>query len=594
MKKLKERWREIVYRAVTAIAEKSGFETGELAPEKIITEVPPDMRMGEIAFPMFQFSRLLKSAPNVIAEECLSEIEKLSSKGELDLNELGLPTVKGPYLNIKLNRESVTAKTIDAVSSEGSEYGKSDILSGKRIMIEFSCPNTNKPLHLGHLRNDAIGFSVANLLVASGATVKRVNLINDRGIHICKSMAAYERFGKGSTPESEGIKGDHFVGKYYVMFNEWVSKDPEAEAIAREMLKKWENGDEKTIALWKKMNRWAIEGISRTYEKTGIGFDKIYYESETYKLGKDEVLKGLEGGIFYKEEDGSVWVDLTEEGLDRKVLLRSDGTSLYLTQDIGTAVQRYRDWPFDRLIYVVASEQNYHFKVLFLVLKKLGHQWAENLFHLSYGMVNLPEGKMKSREGKVVDADDLFEELKLLAREEIGSKEREGEIEDAEKTAEKIALGALNYYLLQVSPQKDMVFSPEESISFTGNTGPYLQYTGARISSMITKYRERESRYRGGQFKAELLGEEAEWEIIRRIASYPEIVEQAAENYNPSILAVYLYELCKAYSRYYHDFPVLHNDDINLVASRIKLASVLLIVLRNGMGILGIPFLEKM
>ncbi len=467
-------------------------------------------------------------------------------------------------------------------------------LGGRKIMIEFSCPNTNKPLHLGHLRNDAIGESVSRLLDFCGAEVMKVNLINDRGIHICKSMAAYKEFGNNSTPQSEGLKGDHFVGKYYVKFNEWAKESEEAEKIAREMLKKWEAGDGEILSLWRKMNDWAISGIKETYRKTGISFDKIYYESETYKLGKREVLRGLEEKIFYRETDGSIWVDLSDEGLDKKVLLRSDGTSLYLTQDIGTAVQRHRDWPFDRLIYVVASEQNYHFKVLFIVLKRLGYDWADNLYHLAYGMVHLPEGKMKSREGKVVDADDLLEELKQLAVKEIRDKNRESEVENIELTGEKIALGALNYYLLQVHPVKDIVFYPEESISFTGNTGPYIQYTGARISSMLKKFDERRENYRGGKFRVELLNSEVEWEIIKSLSGFRDIIERAAKEFNPSLVADYLFGLCKNYSRYYHDYPVLHNEDRDIVVSRIELARAVLETLKVGMYLLGIPFLEKM
>ena len=592
MKELKEYWKKQVSIAVNSIARvlnrAADFEYTEIKADSIVVENPPNPEMGDMAFPMFQFSKLLKKNPKEIAllcrDELLLHIESVK----------GQPVVSGPYLNIKLNRVYVAETVIKSIKASGAKYGEGSSLNGRRITIEFSCPNTNKPLHLGHLRNDAIGMSLSNIFKVSGATVRKVNLINDRGIHICKSMLAYMEFGEGSTPESEGIKGDHFVGKYYVLFNSWASKDLTAEPRAREMLKNWEKGDKEVIALWKKMNRWAIDGISETYRATGVEFDKIYFESETYKLGKEDVLKGLERGVFYREADGSIWVDLFDYGLDKKVLLRSDGTSLYLTQDIGTAVQRYKDWPFDKLIYVVASEQNYHFKVLFRVLKILGYNWADNLFHLAYGMVNLPEGKMKSREGKVVDADDLLIQLKNLAKNEIISKGRDSEIKDLDGTAESIALGALNYYLLQVSPYKDMIFFPEESISFTGNTGPYLQYMGARISSVLRKYKEGGAKYSGGVFNPQLLNGKEEWELMKMLGYFPELVENAADEKNPSLIAVYLYELAKHFSRFYHDNPILHNDDRDTIETRMELAMAVLQVLKNGLKLISVPFLDRM
>ncbi|MBA7481715.1 Arginine--tRNA ligase [subsurface metagenome] len=360
------------------------------------------------------------------------------------------------------------------------------------------------------------------------------------------------------------------------------------------MLKKWEEGDPELRELWERMNGWAISGIEETYRKTGVSFDRVYYESDTYLLGRDEVLKGFERNTFYQEEDGSIWADLTDYGLDKKVLLRSDGTSLYLTQDIGTAVQRRRDWPFDRLIYVVASEQRHHFQVLLKVLELLGFDWSKNLHHLSYGMVNLPQGKMKSREGTVVDADNLIGDLKDLAAGEIKEKERESEIDNLSETSEKIALAALNYFLLEPSPYKDIIFNPRESISFSGNTGPYLQYTGARISSMLRKFLQRKRNFQDGIFQAGLLSLEEEWRIIKQLSSYPDAVELSARELNPSIITLYLYELSKSFSRFYHDHPVLHNKDPNLVVSRITLAKAVLQVLQNGFRLIGIPFLEKM
>jgi len=588
MRDIKGFWCKIVLDAVKEMGERRGV-TINLTPESVIVERPPKPEMGDIAFPMFQFAKFLKMPPVRIASGVLEGVRKREETGKY-----GDIRADGPYLNVRINRALLTDDVISGVLSDTAEYVSPASLTGKRIMVEFSCPNTNKPLHLGHLRNDAIGESVSRILEFCGAEIMKVNLINDRGIHICKSMAAYREFANGSTPEDEGLKGDHFVGKYYVRFNEWAKESDDAEKIARDMLKKWEAGDGEILALWKKMNEWAISGIKETYERTGVSFDKIYYESETYKLGKSEVLRGLEEGIFYREDDGSVWIDLREEGLDRKVLLRSDGTSLYLTQDIGTAVQRYKDWPFDRLIYVVASEQNYHFRVLFIVLRRLGYEWADNLYHLAYGMVHLPEGKMKSREGKVVDADDLIEELKQLAMREIKEKGREGEVDNIEDTSEKIALGALNYYLLQVHPVKDIVFNPEESISFTGNTGPYIQYTGARISSMLRKFEERKKDYEGGVVRVELLNSEIEWEIVKGLSGFKEVVAKAAKEFNPSLVADYLFDLCKNYSRYYHDYPVLHNKNRDVVISRIELARAVLEVLKVGMYLLGIPFLEKM
>jgi len=465
-------------------------------------------------------------------------------------------------------------------------------LAGKRIMVEFSSPNTNKPLHLGHLRNDVLGESISRILAACGATVRKVCIINDRGIHICKSMLAYKEQGNGSTPESVGVKSDRFVGDWYVRFHTMSQEDPTAEERAQQLLRQWEAGDPETIALWKQMNQWAVEGIKATYRRTGVSFDHYYFESETYLKGKEEVLKGLERGIFYREADGSVWIDLTAEGLDKKVLLRKDGTSLYITQDIGTAIFRHRDWPFDQLIYVVGSEQQYHFKVLFKVLEKLGFEWARNLYHLSYGMVNLPEGKMKSREGTVVDADDLIDNLKEMAIEEIREKDREAIVGSVEDVAERIAIGALHYYLLQVSPTKDMLFNPKESLSFNGNTGPYLQYMGARISSMLRK--KEGSAASRGMVRPELLTGDPEWELLKTLAQFPEALETAARSLDPSLIASYLYEVSKTFSRFYHDCPILNAEEPDLAATRLSLSEAVLRVLRTAMDLVCIPFLEVM
>ncbi len=591
MEKEKNRWRERILEALRAYAEKKGLDPQIIDPEKLIPGVPPKPEMGDIAFPLFPYAKVFKTSPAEIAADTALNINAaVVSSGEMD----GEVSAAGPYINVKIAMSGTAEESLSRILDEGDAYGRSRRLEGRKVMVEFSCPNTNKPLHLGHLRNDSIGESVSRIAAANGAEVKKVNLINDRGIHICKSMLAYKKFGNGETPEEAGKKSDHFVGDYYVRYDAWAREAPEAEAEARQMLKAWEDGDAQVNELWKKMNGWAIEGIEETYEKTGISFDTLYFESETYKRGRDEVLRGLENGVFYRESDGSVWVDLSDIKLDKKVLLRSDGTSLYLTQDIGTAIARHEDWPFDKLVYVVASEQSYHFKVLFYVLSRLGFPWAENLYHLSYGMVNLPEGKMKSREGKVVDADDLFEELRLMAAQEIRDKEREDHVGDVETTASSVALAALNYYLLQVSPAKDMIFDPKESISFNGNTGPYLQYMGARIHSMLRKYGERSEEFGGGEVDPNLLIVTEERELIKLLAAYPGVVERAGEELNPSRITAYLYELSKTFSKYYHDNPVLHNENRNVVRTRIELVTGVLQVMRNAFSLVGIPFLERM
>ncbi len=589
MTALKEKWQEYIYKAIKNAAEKAGVEAGPESPAEIIVATPPKPEMGDFAFAMFPFAKAFKSAPPKIAEmviEALMNDAEASSTGTFE--------AAGPYVNVRLDLSGTAADVIEAVLSQAGEYGKTGALGGKKIMVEFSCPNTNKPLHLGHLRNDSIGACISRILDENGAEVMKVNLINDRGIHICKSMLAYSKFGGGTTPESEGIKSDHFVGKYYVKFDQWSKTDESALEGARKMLQDWEAGDEETVNLWKLMNKWTLDGIEETYKATGISFDKIYYESNTYMGGKDEVLKGLASGVFYKEEDNSIWIDLSEIKLDKKVLLRGDGTALYMTQDLGTAIERHNDWPFDQLIYVVGSEQQYHFRVLFYILEKLGYKWAEQLKHLSYGMVNLPEGKMKSREGTVVDADDLVKQLTEMAREEIISKERADEVDDLDETSRAIALGALNYYLLQVSPTKDMIFNPAESLSFNGNTGPYLQYMGARISSMIRKFDKVRAEFDGIEADASQLKIEEETELIKLLASWPETVVQASADYNPSLITGYLYELAKTFSKFYHDNPVLNNDSKVITVTRMKLSAAVLQVLKNGFRLIGIPFLEKM
>jgi arginyl-tRNA synthetase len=595
-------WKTKVSSALNSVLKEAGIND-TITTDQVIAENPPDPEMGDIGFPMFGYAKLLKKGPPQIAQMAAEKLAKILVEEKSGAKV----QAQGPYLNVSLDR----AREAKEILSQ--EFAAEKTLAGKKIMVEFSSPNTNKPLHLGHLRNDVLGESVSRILAACGADVRKVCIINDRGVHICKSMLAYSEHGKGKTPQSEGVKSDRFVGDWYVCFSkelkaeveELVKKgenkdEAEAQASlmkkAQELLRKWEAGDGETIELWKKMNSWAIEGMKETYKRTGISFDKYYFESETYMLGKDEVLKGLEKGIFFRQEDGAVAVDLSEEKLDKKILLRSNGTSIYITQDFGTAINRHKDWPFDKMIYVVGSEQQYHFKVLFILLEKLGFTWAKNLYHLSYGMVNLPEGKMKSREGTVVDADDLIDSLRDMALEEIREKEREEEVGDPARVAEKIAIAALHYFLLQPSPVKDMLFDPKESLSFNGNTGPYLQYMGARISSMLRK---------SGQGTADgrkpediecfsLLVSDPEWELIKILASYSGAVKEAAENLNPSYLTAYLYELSKAFSRFYHDCPILNAGDASLSKARLELSRAVMLVLKDAFHLVCIPFLEVM
>jgi arginyl-tRNA synthetase len=582
--KVRQLWKALVEEQIGIYARKMLGSDVVLPPLAIQT--PPKPELGDIAFPLFAYAKLLRMAPPKLASELKTQIEKIDNR------PLGDLLIAGPYLNIRIDMNSLASELSTEIASRLDAYGTNESMADQRVTIEFSCPNTNKPLHLGHMRNDSIGESVSAILKANGAEVRKVNLINNRGVHICKSMLAYQKFGNGETPESTGIKGDHFVGKFYVKFANWAKEDPTAEEQAQQMLKKWEDGDQEVLSLWEMMNKWTLDGLARSYETMGISFDAYYYESNTYRFGKDEILKGLANGVFYQEEDGSVWVDLSPINLDKKVLIRKDGTSLYMTQDVGTAIMRHNDWPFDSLVYVVASEQQYHFKVLFYVLDQLGYSWAKNLHHLSYGMVNLPEGKMKSREGTVVDADDLVSQLTELAAFEIHEKQREDLVGDVAKTASSIALGALNYYLLQVIPTKDMVFNPAESISFAGNTGPYLQYMGARICSMLRKF-ETEG-YEDVGFNSSLLNLSDERELVKQLALYPQIVAKAGEAFDPSVICSYLYELSRLFSKWYHDNPILKAGDKGLVCARIELSRMVLQVLKNAFALIGIPFLESM
>ncbi|HMM18458.1 MAG TPA: arginine--tRNA ligase [Petrimonas sp.] len=480
------------------------------------------------------------------------------------------------------------------------------------FMVEYSSPNTNKPLHLGHIRNNLLGHSLCEILKANGKRVVKTNIVNDRGIHICKSMLAWQKWGDGETPASSGKKGDHLIGEYYVLFDKKYKAEladlqaaglsreqAEAQSVlmeeAREMLRQWEANDAQTVNLWKMMNGWVYAGFDETYEKLGVSFDKIYYESQTYLAGKDEVLRGLKEGIFYQREDGSVWADLTHEGLDEKILLRSDGTSVYMTQDIGTAKLRFDDYPIDTMIYVVGNEQNYHFQVLSILLDKLGFEFGKGLVHFSYGMVELPEGKMKSREGTVVDADDLMAEMIQTARE---TSEELGKLdgvtpEEADRVVTMIGMGALKYFILKVDPKKNMTFNPKESIDFNGNTGPFIQYTHARIKSVLRKAEEQgipalES------MQADIVLSEKEEGLVQLLAEFPDIVKQAGSEYNVSLIGNYVYDLAKEFNQFYHDFPMLREKDEALRAFRLLLSKNVAITIKKGMELFGIEVPERM
>ncbi len=519
----------------------------------------------------------------------------------------GYNVIKG-FLNLEISREYWLSFMGFALHDEDYGFGKK-IETEEKIMVEYSSPNTNKPLHLGHIRNNLLGFSISRILEANGNKVVKVNLVNDRGIHICKSMLAYSMFGGGETPVSPGIiKGDHLVGKYYVKFDQEYKKEleslelngmnrGEAEkkstlmAAAREMLIKWEAGDKETINLWKLMNGWVYDGFKETYNKLGVDFDKIYYESETYSLGKELVFEGLKNGVLYKKDDGSVWVDLTDDGLDHKLLLRADGTTVYMTQDIGTAHQRFEQFNISKHIYVVGNEQNYHFQVLSLVLKKLGYDWYNRIFHLSYGMVELPEGKMKSREGTVVDADDLVDEMVSTAKqmsEELG-KLSEYPHAEKERIYRQIGLGALKYFILKVDPKKNMMFDPRESIDFNGNTGPFIQYTYARIQSLARKSEEMDGL--GSGFSSL---NEKETALLKVVYDFPETVQAAGESLNPALIANHLFELAREFNQFYHEHPILTAEDKSIINTRLELSKLCGEVIRKGMYLLGIEVPERM
>lgn len=498
-------------------------------------------------------------------------------------------SVKG-FLNLSLS-QVYWKESLDGVVSD-ENFGKLPS-TGRRIMVEFSSPNTNKPLHLGHVRNNLLGSSVSNLLAAAGNDVIKTTLVNDRGVHICKSMYAWEKRFNGATPESTGKKGDHLVGDCYVEFAKMEKENPAVMDDVHEMLVKWEEGDPQVRRLWEMMNEWVFAGFEQTYKALGITFDKTYYEHDTYLLGKELVQRGLDMGVFVKDPDGSVWCDLTADGLDRKLLLRSDGTSVYITQDLGTAERRFSEYKLDSHIYVVGDEQNYHFQVLKLILKKLGFDWADQIFHLSYGMVELPEGKMKSREGTVVDADDLIAKMydEAKATSEESGKLAELSEEEKDRLYSMIGLGALKYFILKVDPKKKMLFNPKESIDFNGNTGPFIQYTHARICSILRKAQE-QGFSTSMPDSAELSAKEIR--LVKILSSYPQKVSEAASALSPALIANYCYELAKEFNQYYHDTGILKEPDANLRAMRLALISALASVLRRGMNILGIELPERM
>jgi len=570
----------------------------EFNDNQIVLEQTKKEFDGHVTFVVFPFVRFTKKSPEQTAI-LIGEFLKENFSEVSDFN-----VIKG-FLNIVLT----DAYWLSVFENEivAKDFGNLPA-NGEKVMVEYSSPNTNKPLHLGHVRNNLLGYAVAEILNAAGFEVIKANLVNDRGIHICKSMLAWQKFGEEETPESTGLKGDHLVGKYYVIFDQHYKKEieflkaegkTEEEAKkqaplimeAQEMLLKWEAGEEKIIALWKKMNEWVYAGFAKTYKALGVNFDKYYYESNTYLLGKDIVAEGLEKGIFFKKDDGSVWIDLTADGLDEKLVQRADGTSVYITQDLGTAQLKYNDFKMQESIYVVGNEQDYHFKVLFLILEKLGKSWAKGLYHLSYGMVDLPSGKMKSREGTVVDADDLIAEMKQTAKEKTEALGKVDNFEATEKEQlfEMIGLGALKYFLLKVEPKKRLLFDPNESIDFQGNTGPFIQYTHARIKSVLAKadYQELALAYDKNL-------KETEVELLQLLSKYPEVLKTSAKEHNPAAVANYAYELAKAYNKFYQTESILKVDEESVKTFRLKLSKHTASTLKKSMGLLGIEMPERM
>lgn len=569
-----------------------------LASDSIKIEITGKDHIGDLTFVVFPYLKISKQKPEETAENIGSYI--IANCPEV----ARFNVIKG-FLNFELSQSFWLNFLKDNYTN--ADFGKANNGQNQTVMVEYSSPNTNKPLHLGHVRNNLLGYSVSEILKFANYKVVKANLINDRGIHICKSMLAWKRFGNGETPESSGLKGDHLVGKYYVEFDKHYRLEvsqlvssglPEEEAKkqaplmkeAQEMLLLWENGDTETMQLWKTMNAWVYSGFEKTYQRMGVDFDNYYYESNTYLLGKDIVKEGLEKGVFVKDPDGSVWIDLTADGLDRKIVLRADGTSVYITQDIGTAQLKYDETQMDKSVYVVGNEQDYHFKVLKLILKKLGKPFADGIFHLSYGMVDLPSGKMKSREGTVVDADELMESMHLTAKqitEDLGKTEGLS-AQELDTLYETIAMGALKYFLLKVDPVKRMMFNPEESIDFHGNTGPFIQYTHARIRSVLRNIEDQLV------ISAEAVLHPAEQELLSTLSQFPSKVAAAADSYSPAIIANYMFEIAKSFNRLYHDVSILGESDSLLKQNRLAICLLTAQSIRNGMHLLGIQVPERM
>lgn len=541
---------------------------------------PPNSEFGDLSLPCFSFVKILQNSPLEIAKELSEKI--------LPAGIVGKIVAAGPYLNFFLDKRKMASLVLNQILKEKEKFGDSKIFKKEKIMIEYVSPNANKPLHLGHLRNALLGEAMANLLSAVGAKVIRTSLVNDRGAHICKSMVAYNHWGNEKTPVSEKIKGDHFVGKFYVMYAAKVEEDKKLEDETRAMLEKWEAGDKKVVALWKKMTKWALDGFAETYKKLGVKFDKIYFESKIYKEGKKMIMDGLAAGKFLKDESGAVIARLGDK-LPDKVLLRADGTALYVTQDLYLAKLKFDEYKLTKSIYCVGSEQDLYLKQLFKILEILGYEWAKNLYHLSHGMIYLPEGKMKSRSGTVVDADELMDKLENYAAEEI--KSRHADLSDKEKQhrALEIALAALKYFILQVDPKTDMHFDPKKSLSFSGRTGPYLEYSHARICSIIRKAGIKIS----GKVDFDKLREKWEYNLVVELAKFPEILEKAARAYNPAVLADYLYDLAKIFSDFYRDVKVIGADP-EAEKARIALIGAVRIVLSKGSAILGMAAPEEM
>lgn len=559
---------------------------------------------GDMTVVLFPFIKLLRKSSEQIGKEIGDNLLKSSSVIE------AYNVVKG-YLNLKIS-VSYWLERLNEIFLQKDFWKVKLKENADLMMIEYSSPNTNKPLHLGHVRNNLLGWSIAQIQEANGWKVVKTNLVNDRGIHICKSMLAWKLFGNGETPQSSGLKGDHLVGKYYVLFDQaykqqvrelveegWSEEEAKKSAPlmqeAQKMLLAWENNDPEVRKLWETMNGWVYEGFNETYRKLGIDFDKIYYESETYLVGKKIVEEGLDKGIFYRCPDGSVWADLRDDGLDEKLLLRADGTSVYMTQDIGTAKVRYDDFPIKKMVYVVGNEQNYHFQVLSILLDKLGFEWGKSLVHFSYGMVELPDGKMKSREGTVVDADDLIDEMLQTARE---TSEELGKLdgcspEEVENIVRMVALGALKYFILKVDPRKNMTFNPKESIDFNGNTGPFIQYTHARIRSVLRKAQEQSISF-GKLNNLNLSISEKERYLVQLLTEFPLMVKEAGNEFNPALIANFLYELVKEYNQFYHDYSILKEENTDLRNFRLVLSSAVADVIKDGMALLGIEVPERM